>query len=782
MTFQRLFPQSGTDSAQACRVHITVAICTWNRCELLRATLLQMTKLVVPPNMAWEILIVDNNCTDDTAAVVATFEAALPIRAVHETAPGLSHSRNRALRESSADLVIFTDDDVLVPESWLAEFARAAEQFPEAAAFGGPITPWFLTPPDPDLCEAFPSLAAGFCGLDPSLPAGPLPPGAPIHGANMGYRRTAVAGMAFDPALGPSPSTPAGGDEVAFVRQLRARGGIVIWWPPMSVRHCVAPVRATRPYLEQFTRGKGREYVLDSISDQDLAVPQLFGAPRWLWRAWASAAARSTASACGIRMPFGLRLRSGPVPAGCSAAVNRLVWRRERLFLAGMLKGFRESRRATLHPAPTRILFLSDTCPWPLDNGYRQRIYHLLQALSRTHRVTLATVTPETLRGRPLPPADRCAEVIPLSDADCVFRRTGDFERWAPASRRLWTFLTSPYPNLVQRYRSQEILRTLRDLRRRDAFDVVWAERPYIAELARKAGFPRIIVDCIDVETVSFARAINQNRWYLSKPLHLLELAKLYAYDQVIPLRFWRVIVVKEEDRRFHRLRRSRVVTVPNGVVHVPPCPDVPNGPTPQLLFVGALNYESNIEAIRFFVERVLPLIKREHPGAHLVAIGRDPLPVVRELGERYACTVLSNVDDLKPHFDAASLFVAPIHLGGGTRLKVLEAMARRKAVVATSIGAEGLEIRRGIDLEIADTPEAFAAACGRLLRDPEARRQIADSARARVLARYHWDDISPIAARALDETVHFRWGSTRGSMDPLPAIEQGGTKALEES
>src|ERR1700737_1296454 len=115
-----------------------------------------------------------------------------------------------------------------------------------------------------------------------------------------------------------------------------------------------------------------------------------------------------------------------------------------------------EGRGAVHSRGAHRILFLSDFCPWPLDNGFRQRIYHLLQFLSARHEVTLATVIPEAMRGQPFPPARHCVEMIPLSDADCAFRRTDEFERWAPAGRRFSSLITSPYPNLIRRYRSAE--------------------------------------------------------------------------------------------------------------------------------------------------------------------------------------------------------------------------------------------------------------------------------------------------------------------------------------
>jgi Glycosyl transferases group 1 len=302
-----------------------------------------------------------------------------------------------------------------------------------------------------------------------------------------------------------------------------------------------------------------------------------------------------------------------------------------------------------------RILFLSDFCPWPLDNGYRQRVYQLVQSLSRRHEVTLATVMPDTMRDRPFPPADHCVDLIPLSDADCALRVTGRFERWAPVADQMAAWIGSPFPNVVQRWNSPGISRILGQLYRAHSYDVVWAERPFIAELARAAGFRRIVLDLPDVETILLGRSLASNGWYPSKALHWLELAKLYAYDQTLPLRFWRLVVCKEADRRFYRTRRSNVLTLPNGVDEHPASPHVADTSAPQLLFLGALNYDSNVDAVRLLAASILPLIRREHPGARLTIIGRDPLPEIRDLDDGHGCVVLSDVDDLTPHFDAAS-------------------------------------------------------------------------------------------------------------------------------
>jgi glycosyltransferase involved in cell wall biosynthesis len=389
-----------------------------------------------------------------------------------------------------------------------------------------------------------------------------------------------------------------------------------------------------------------------------------------------------------------------------------------------------------------KVLFLADFCPWPLDNGYRQRMFHLIRALSARHDVTLATVMPDEWRGRPFPPAEHCVDLIPLSEAGCAFKMTGRFERWAPARDRLFNLLTSPFPSVVRRFRSGDILATLRKYRDSHACDVVWAERPYIAELARQAGFSRIVVDLPDIESQLYARVVRNTRWYASKPLHWLECLKLYVYDQLLPLRFWRLVPCKNEDRLFFRLRRSNVVTLPNGVERYPASRAVGQTDAPQLLWVGGLNYESSIDAVRFFAQSILPLIKREYPQARFIVVGRDPIPGLREELVERGATVLTDVSDLTPNFDMASLFVAPIRMGSGTRLKVLEAMMRQKAVVATSVAAEGLDVRSGVHLELADTAVAFASACCRLLGDATARQTLALSARTHVTDHYLWDQL----------------------------------------
>ncbi len=309
-----------------------------------------MTRLQIPVGLEYEILVVDNNSTDATEQVVTNFATRLPVRYVFESTPGKSFACNRAMRETRGDYILWTDDDVLVAETWLEAFMAGVQQFPEAAAFGGTIVPWFTAPPDPEMCDAFPALGIGFCGLERTMPPGALPDDEHIWGANMAFRMRAVEGLSFDTAFGPSPHLAGGGgEEVLFIRQLRRKGGIVVWLPAMRVQHYVMPSRTTLKYLKSFYWTKAYEQIRDQ-PPTDPEARTLAGAPRWLWRRWLTATLRYSLSTIGWQTRPSWRLRSGfPANESSSARVRSLTWLRECVFLRGMIAGYRSQRRRTVY-------------------------------------------------------------------------------------------------------------------------------------------------------------------------------------------------------------------------------------------------------------------------------------------------------------------------------------------------------------------------------------------------------------------------------------------------
>jgi polysaccharide biosynthesis protein PslH len=194
------------------------------------------------------------------------------------------------------------------------------------------------------------------------------------------------------------------------------------------------------------------------------------------------------------------------------------------------------------------------------------------------------------------------------------------------------------------------------------------------------------------------------------------------------------------------------------------PCAVVPNGADVEhlasvgeddqvagrLLFTGTMSYPPNAQAARWMIERVLPAIRTRRPDATLMIVGRNPPAAVRELAGD-GVTVTGRVPDLAAYFASAAVVVAPLLSGSGTKLKVLEAMAAGRPVVATSVGAEGIEARDGEDLRVADAPDAFATAVADLLDDRSEAARLARNGRALVAGRYSWPASGKRMAQALD-------------------------------
>jgi glycosyltransferase involved in cell wall biosynthesis len=159
------------------------------------------------------------------------------------------------------------------------------------------------------------------------------------------------------------------------------------------------------------------------------------------------------------------------------------------------------------------------------------------------------------------------------------------------------------------------------------------------------------------------------------------------------------------------------------------------------LLFTGAMNYAPNADGVLHFCTEILPAIHAAIPETSLAVVGRNPPPRIQGLGtDKIAIT--GTVRDVRPWMHRAAVFVVPLRVGGGTRLKILEALACGRAVVSTALGCEGLDVTDGEDILIADTPAAFADAVVRCLRDPGLRQRLGSRGRTLVERRYRWDAI----------------------------------------
>lgn len=242
-------------------MRFTVAICTWNRAALLSRVLERLARVQQPPG-GWELLVVNNNSTDDTGRVLEAFAGRLPLRRAFEPEQGLSHARNRAVREAGGDYVVWTDDDALVDEGWLAAYARAVERHPEAAVFGGPVRPRFEGTPPGWLSSAWPEIGAAFAARD--LGAEPFaldPDGELPYGANYVIRAREQRLHPYDPALGRRLGGGGVGEETAVIRAILAAGGSGRWVPDAPVEHWIPKERQTLGYLRGYYALQGRTFL-----------------------------------------------------------------------------------------------------------------------------------------------------------------------------------------------------------------------------------------------------------------------------------------------------------------------------------------------------------------------------------------------------------------------------------------------------------------------------------------------------------------------------------------
>jgi GT2 family glycosyltransferase len=271
-------------------MRVTVAIATWNRCEMLRRTLDEMCRMRVPSGLEWELFVVNNNCTDATDEVIDSFRERLPILGLFEPKQGLSNARNRAIAAAGGDLIAFTDDDVFVAPDWLAAYVEAAARWPEAACFGGRILPSFEREP-PAWMKANLSRFRNMFGVrDLGPEERPFEGDEGPFGGNMAYRKSVLEKWQFDPELGRSKNGRMMGEETALYARLRQQGLAGIWVPRAEIKHFVPRRCFTRKYIWDYFQGQGRTQVrLHGPKDGN----KLAGVPSRLVRRYCEARVKS---------------------------------------------------------------------------------------------------------------------------------------------------------------------------------------------------------------------------------------------------------------------------------------------------------------------------------------------------------------------------------------------------------------------------------------------------------------------------------------------------------
>jgi len=391
----------------------------------------------------------------------------------------------------------------------------------------------------------------------------------------------------------------------------------------------------------------------------------------------------------------------------------------------------------------------------PPDTGGKIRSYSILRELSRDHAVTLFSFHDAK--------ADRDQRELGkvFDRVVCVPLALPEKRGWAELlSYTAGVFSSEPYN--ITKYCRPQVRTELADLLEREHYDVI------VCDFLMAAGVipwdsptPKVLF-AHNVEAAIWRRYYEVARNPLWKALAWREMQRMEAEERRYLRAADHVLTVSENDRRLlsRLVEPSKLTVIPTGVDcdYFRPEAAAQNSQTedPQtLVFTGSMDWLPNEDAVLYFAQQVLPLIRQEFPEVSLSVVGREPSRRLQTLAAKETNVQLTGwVSDIRPFLARGAVVVVPLRIGGGTRLKIFEAMAMGKAVVSTSIGAEGLPVRHEENILLADEPAAFADSVRSLLRDASRRQQLGTAARELVQQNYSWTKVAQLVASALQEVV----------------------------
>jgi glycosyltransferase involved in cell wall biosynthesis len=378
-----------------------------------------------------------------------------------------------------------------------------------------------------------------------------------------------------------------------------------------------------------------------------------------------------------------------------------------------------------------RLLFLSAWCPLPADNGSKLRIFHLLRELARQYDVDLLSFAPQLPGDRALRELrEICAAVDLLPETPFAGRPAGRLRG-----------LLSATPRSVVANHSAAMAAAV-GTRARNRYDLVIASQLHMAPYALLLDAPRLLEE---VELTTLRDQYATQARLLGRARYGLTGLKTRRYVAELLRRFAGATVVSERERELLRPfapAHLRLAVVPNGVDTAVCAGSFGDPEADTLIYPGALSYDANFDAVAYFLGAIWPRLHAARPGVRLRVTGRATPERIRALPVADGVEFTGYLDDVRPAVARAWAEVVPLRKGGGTRLKVLEALALGTPVVSTSKGVEGLELEDGRHILVADTADAFAATTERLLGQPELRASLGAAGRQVVRERYDWRTI----------------------------------------
>ena len=382
------------------------------------------------------------------------------------------------------------------------------------------------------------------------------------------------------------------------------------------------------------------------------------------------------------------------------------------------------------------VLVLDEEVPYPPNSGKRIRTWNLLSRLAKRHEISLLCYgEPDLSSVTALERAGIRVHLVPTPPS------FGGLNLYL----RLFANLFSAYPFSVDKHFSVRFRARLEELLAMEQIDLVHCEwTPYASfrQAAKKLPF---LITTHNVESQIWFRRAEQDRNPLQRLFFRLQAIKMERFEKQALNEAQKVTAVTPEDAKLMRSWGVKTVgLVENGVdlEHFRPAPEVPNAP--ELLFLASLDWYPNLDALEFLLTQIMPIVHSRRPETRLRIVGRRPSKgLAARIAKLRWAELVGDVSDVRPHLNQSAVVVVPLRIGGGSRIKILESLATGKALVSTSIGAEGLAVVPGEHLEVADQAMHFASKIVDLLASPSERQRLGNNGRQLVVERYGWDFIA---------------------------------------
>jgi sugar transferase (PEP-CTERM/EpsH1 system associated) len=389
-----------------------------------------------------------------------------------------------------------------------------------------------------------------------------------------------------------------------------------------------------------------------------------------------------------------------------------------------------------------KILWVCPLFLHPTTKGGQIRTLETLRQLHRRHEIHFAALFDPSQPEGPARSNEYCTKSYPVPHvAPARFSPRFYFQALAG--------FVSPLPVAVTRYRSAAMRTLLAGLVETEKFDAIVCD--FLAAAPNLPSLQDAVLFQHNVETTIWDRHTQNAASPLHRALYRRQASRMFLYEQQVCRSVRQVIAVSEADaaRMRSMFGAEHVGAVPTGVDVDYFAPPLQTEAAADLVFLGSMDWSPNVDSMLYFVEQIWPRITAQLPDCRMSIVGRTPPREIQALAERDPhIHVTGTVTDVRPYLWGSKVSIVPLRIGGGTRIKIYEALAAGLPVVSTAVGAEGLPLVHGETILLADEPESFARECVRLLQDPALRARMRKAGRDLVAAEYSWDS----AARCFEE------------------------------